>query len=122
MEDFDELLQALKAQDFISARALIERILFSISLKNIQGSFDRLLLRVGQDAIIKRLSWNNYAVWTASLAAGMKSLVSEERRMGLKKKVCWEVGEILEEASQEASTKCRLAKFKVAVKRAYALL
>jgi len=122
MEDFDELLQALETQDFVLARALIERILFSISLKNIQGSFDRLLLRIGQDAIIKRLSWNNYASWTASLAARMKSLVSEERRVNLRKKVCWEIGEALEEASQEASTRRRLVTFKTAVKRAYALL
>lgn len=127
-EDFDDLLAALQQQDdegknYILARALIERILFSIQLKKIQHEIDLLLLRVGQDAIIKQPAWNNYATWAISLAVQFQSLASQEKRVGLREKVCCRAGRALYEASELAGAdKPSLSLFKAAVKRAYAIL
>ncbi|MBU2220302.1 hypothetical protein KJ665_04155 [Patescibacteria group bacterium] len=122
IKDFDEMFQATKDQDFVLTRALIERILFSIGLKNVQVSLDRLLLRLGQETIIKKFNWHDYASWTGTLAARLDGLVAHEARVGLREKVCRVAALALHVASQEASTGCRLKHFKAAVKRAYAVL
>jgi len=122
MKDFDELFKAVAKQDFILVQALIERIRFSMSLKFIQRSLDRLLLRVGQDAIIKRLDWNNYEVWVMDLGGRLRNLAVKEERVGLREKVCRSAALALFAASLEANEERRLASFKAAVKRAYAVL
>ena len=122
IKDFDEMLQALEGQDFILARALIERILFSIELKNVQVSLDRLLLRLGQEIVIKKFNWHDYVSWTGTLAARLDSLVAHEARVGLREKVCRVASLALQVASQEANTDRRLKYFKAAVKQAYAVL
>ncbi len=121
-KDFDEMLMGIKEQDYVLARALIERILFSIQLKRVQVSLDRLLLRVGQEAIIKKPAWNDYAAWTESLGVQLSSLIAQEAYVGLREKVCQQAGEALCEASEEASGKRRLSHFKAAVKRACVVL
>ena len=122
MKDFDEMLSAIETQDFILVRALIERVIFSFNLKSIQGSLDRLLLRVGQDAIIKRLDWNNYEAWVVDLGGRLRDLSVKERRVGLREKVCRSAALALFAASLEANEERRLTPFEAAVKRAYVLL
>lgn len=122
MKDFDELSKAAAKQDFILVQALTERIRFSMGLKAIQRSLDRLLLRVGQDTIIKRPDWNSYEVWTADLGERLCGLSLKEEKVGLRERVCSAAGQALREASQEAGTAHRLEPFKAAVKRAYAIL
>lgn len=132
MEDFDEMTQAIKTKDkqgFVLACALTERILFSIRLKSIQRSLDRLLLRVGQDMVIKKFDWNHYAVWTAALAYNLSVLVGQETTVRLREKVCEAAYWLLlsaaleaEEAVKENNENRRLKAFKAALKRAYTIL
>ena len=122
IKDFDELLAALGQQDFVLARVLIERILFSIRLKSLQRSLGRILLRLGQDAIIKKLDWNNYAVWTTGLVVHLEYLVKQETMVGLREKVCRVAALALELAVEETETLRRFKVFKALIKRAYAIL
>lgn len=122
MKDFNEMLAAVRGEDYVLARILLERVIFSVRLKKAQVSLDRLLLRVGQDAVIKRLAWNDYAAWTVNLAMQFQSCSAIEKNVGFREAVCQKAGRALYEASKEASTRRRLRHFKAAIKRAYAIL
>lgn len=122
MEDLKAASQAIKKQDFILVRAMVERILFSVELKKVQKSLDRLLLRLGQDSIVKRPAWNSYEVWAADLGGRLRDLTTKEEQVGLREKVCRSAALALFMAAEEADKMRRLKHFKEAVKRAYVLL
>lgn len=122
LRDIDETLEAIEKEDFILARSILEKIIFSLKLRNIKKSLDRLLLRVGQDKIANILNWPNYEIWTKSLSGQLSMLIQQEKLVGLRDPVCQKTSDVLREAAIEAASLKRVGKFKERVKGAYSLL